>query len=85
MIDTYMIREHKRGPSAARSRVRVGRVVYVCDFVAQAKRELRDAELGHAYGRMQHIVPQGGSNADLTFEKLHRQRLLHLRRSRHSL
>jgi alkanesulfonate monooxygenase SsuD/methylene tetrahydromethanopterin reductase-like flavin-dependent oxidoreductase (luciferase family) len=50
--------------------VRVGRVVYVCDSVGEAKRHLRDAELRHAYGRMHHIVPPGGSNADLTFEKL---------------
>ena len=45
-------------------------MVYVCDSVAQAKRDLRDAELRHAYNRMQHVIPPGGSNADLTFEKL---------------
>jgi alkanesulfonate monooxygenase SsuD/methylene tetrahydromethanopterin reductase-like flavin-dependent oxidoreductase (luciferase family) len=70
MIDTYMQSEHKRGPAPARSRVRVGRVVYVADSVAQAKRELRDADLAHAFVRMQHLVPPGGSNADLTFDKL---------------
>jgi alkanesulfonate monooxygenase SsuD/methylene tetrahydromethanopterin reductase-like flavin-dependent oxidoreductase (luciferase family) len=70
MIDIYMRSEHKQGAAPARSRVRVGRVVYVCDSVAEAKRDLRDAELVHAYGRMQHVIPPGGSNADLTFEKL---------------
>ena len=70
MIGIYMSSEHKRGAAPARSRVRVGRVVYVCDSVAEAKRDLRDAELRHAYGRMQHVVPPGGSNDDLTFEKL---------------
>ena len=63
MIDTYMRSPHQRGPKPARSRVRVGRVVYVADSVAQAKHELRDAELRHAYGRMQHLIPPGGSNA----------------------
>src|SRR5262249_57318882 len=44
---------------------------YVTDSVEQAKRELKDAELRHAHGRMQHLVPPGGSAAaDLTFEKL---------------
>jgi alkanesulfonate monooxygenase SsuD/methylene tetrahydromethanopterin reductase-like flavin-dependent oxidoreductase (luciferase family) len=69
MIDTYMHSPHQRGPKPARSRVRVGRVVYVADSVAQAKRDLRDADLKHAYGRMQHLVPPGGSNADLTFDR----------------
>jgi len=69
MIDAYMHSPHQRGPKPARSRVRVGRVVYVADSVAQAKRDLRDADLKHAYGRMQHLVPPGGSNADLTFER----------------
>lgn len=70
MIDTYLQSEHKRGPAPARSRVRVGRVVYVTDSVAQAKRELRGGDLAHALGRMQHLIPAGGSASDLTFEKL---------------
>jgi alkanesulfonate monooxygenase SsuD/methylene tetrahydromethanopterin reductase-like flavin-dependent oxidoreductase (luciferase family) len=70
MIDTYLKSEHKRGAAPARSRVRVGRVVYVCDSVAHAKRDLRDADLSHAYSRLQHMVPPGGSNAGLTFENL---------------
>jgi alkanesulfonate monooxygenase SsuD/methylene tetrahydromethanopterin reductase-like flavin-dependent oxidoreductase (luciferase family) len=71
MIDIYLGCEHKRGPSPARSRVRVGRVVYVCDSVAEAKRDLRDAELRHAYGRMQHMLPPGARPEDvLTFERL---------------
>src|SRR5215471_12295940 len=69
MIATYMSSPHQRGAKPARSRVRVGRVVYVADSVAQAKHELRDADLRHAYGRMQHLIPPGGSNADLTFER----------------
>jgi alkanesulfonate monooxygenase SsuD/methylene tetrahydromethanopterin reductase-like flavin-dependent oxidoreductase (luciferase family) len=70
MLATYMATAHKRGPAPARSRTRVARVFYVTDSVAQAKRELRDADLRHAHGRMQHLVPSGGSNADLTFDKL---------------
>ena len=70
MLSIYMSSAHKRGAAPARSRARVGRVVYVCDSVAQAKRDLRDAELVHAHARMQHVLPPGGSNADLTFEKL---------------
>jgi alkanesulfonate monooxygenase SsuD/methylene tetrahydromethanopterin reductase-like flavin-dependent oxidoreductase (luciferase family) len=70
MIDTYLQSEHKRGAAPARNRVRVGRVIYVADSVAQAKRDLQDADLAHAYGRMQHLVPPGGSNADLTFETM---------------
>ncbi|MGH6768958.1 MAG: LLM class flavin-dependent oxidoreductase [Xanthobacteraceae bacterium] len=71
MIDIYMSSEHRQGPAPARSRVRVGRVVYVTDSVAQAKKDLRDAELRHAYSRMPHMVPQGGNPADtITFENL---------------
>jgi alkanesulfonate monooxygenase SsuD/methylene tetrahydromethanopterin reductase-like flavin-dependent oxidoreductase (luciferase family) len=71
MIEIYLNSEHKLGAAPARSRVRVGRVVYVTDSVAQAKRELADADLKHAFGRMQHMVPKGTNAADvLTFEKL---------------
>jgi len=70
MIDTYLRTPHQRCAAPARSRVRIGRVVYVTDSVAAAKRELADAEIAHAYGRMQHLIPPGGSNADLTFEKM---------------
>ena len=69
MIDTYMKSSYRRGPAPARSRVRVGRVIYVADSVVQAKRDLATAELRHAHGRMQHLIPPGGSNADLTFER----------------
>jgi len=70
MIDTYLASAHKRGAAPARSRVRVGRVVYVADSVAQAKRELHGGDLSHAYSRMQHLIPPGGSNVDLTFETM---------------
>jgi alkanesulfonate monooxygenase SsuD/methylene tetrahydromethanopterin reductase-like flavin-dependent oxidoreductase (luciferase family) len=70
MIDTYLQSPHQRGAAPARSRVRVSRVVYVTDSVAQAKRELRDGDLAHALGRMQHLIPAGGSAADLTFDRL---------------
>jgi alkanesulfonate monooxygenase SsuD/methylene tetrahydromethanopterin reductase-like flavin-dependent oxidoreductase (luciferase family) len=70
MIDTYLRTPHMRGAAPARSRTRIGRVVYVADSVAAAKRELAHADLSHAYGRMQHLVPPGGSNADLTFDKM---------------
>ena len=70
MIDIYMSSEHKRGAAPARSRARVGRVVYVCDSVARgqarpARRRARARLRPHAAP-----VPPGGSNADLTFEKL---------------
>jgi alkanesulfonate monooxygenase SsuD/methylene tetrahydromethanopterin reductase-like flavin-dependent oxidoreductase (luciferase family) len=70
MIDTYLRTPHTRGSASARGKARVARVVYVSDSVAQAKCELAQADLRHAYGRMQHLVSAGGSNADLTFEKL---------------
>jgi alkanesulfonate monooxygenase SsuD/methylene tetrahydromethanopterin reductase-like flavin-dependent oxidoreductase (luciferase family) len=70
MIDTYLKTPNKRGAAPTRSRVRVGRVVYVADSVAQAKRDLHGSDLSHAYGRMQHLIPPGGSNADLTFENM---------------
>jgi alkanesulfonate monooxygenase SsuD/methylene tetrahydromethanopterin reductase-like flavin-dependent oxidoreductase (luciferase family) len=70
MIDTYLQSPHQRGAAPARSRVRVSRVVYVTDSVAQAKRELCDGDLAHALGRMQHLIPAGGSAADLTFDRL---------------
>ena len=38
--------------------------------MAQAKRELHGGDLSHAFGRMQHLIPKGGSNADLTFENM---------------
>jgi alkanesulfonate monooxygenase SsuD/methylene tetrahydromethanopterin reductase-like flavin-dependent oxidoreductase (luciferase family) len=71
MIDIYLGSEHMQGPAPARGRVRVGRVVYVADSVAQAKKELRDSDLSHAYSRMPHMVPAGGNPADhISFEKL---------------
>ena len=68
LIDAYLQSPHRRGARPARSRVRIGRVVYVADSVAQAKQDLRNADLSHAYGRMQHLLPPGGCNANLTFE-----------------
>ena len=70
MIATYLATKHTRGSPPARERVRVSRVVYVCDSVQQAKRDLRDADLQHAFLRMQHLLPPGGGRADLTFEKM---------------
>jgi len=71
MLNIYMSSEHKRGPAPARSRARVGRVVYVCDSVAEAKRHLRDSDLVHAYSRMPHFVPKGANPADfISFERL---------------
>jgi alkanesulfonate monooxygenase SsuD/methylene tetrahydromethanopterin reductase-like flavin-dependent oxidoreductase (luciferase family) len=70
MFATYMATPHQRGPAPARSRARVARVVYVTDSVAQAKRDLAGADLRHAAGRMPHLIPPGGSAADITFERL---------------
>jgi alkanesulfonate monooxygenase SsuD/methylene tetrahydromethanopterin reductase-like flavin-dependent oxidoreductase (luciferase family) len=69
MLDTYMHSPNSRGAAPARGRARVGRVIYVADSVAQAKRELHGADLKHALGRMQHMLPPGGTAADLTFER----------------
>ena len=42
----------KRGDAPARDRIRIARVVYVTDLVKQAKRELANADLRHAHGRL---------------------------------
>ena len=70
MIDTYLQSPHARGPVPARSRVRVGRVVYVADSWRRPSASCTAPIWRMRYGRMQHLVPPGGSNADLTFEKL---------------
>jgi alkanesulfonate monooxygenase SsuD/methylene tetrahydromethanopterin reductase-like flavin-dependent oxidoreductase (luciferase family) len=70
MLATYMATPHQRGEAPARVRARVARVVYVTDPVAQAKRDLAGADLRHAAGRMPHLIPPGGSAADITFDAL---------------
>jgi alkanesulfonate monooxygenase SsuD/methylene tetrahydromethanopterin reductase-like flavin-dependent oxidoreductase (luciferase family) len=70
MIDTYL-----RAPSQTvmpnRSRVRVARFVYVTDSVEQARRDLRENDLGSAKaGRLDEYIPAGGTRDDLTMERL---------------
>jgi alkanesulfonate monooxygenase SsuD/methylene tetrahydromethanopterin reductase-like flavin-dependent oxidoreductase (luciferase family) len=68
MIDIYL----RSGEKAARSRVRVARVVYVTDSVKQAKRELHGADLEGALsaGRLDAFLKPGDTRADLSMEYL---------------
>ena len=71
MLGIYMSSEHKRGPAPARSRARVGRVVYVCDSVARGQaRPARRRAARTPTAACSTSIPPGGSNADLTFEQL---------------
>lgn len=53
-----------------RDRIRVARFVWVCDSVEEAKKELREADLGSARNRMDGFLPPGGSREDLTIDHL---------------
>ena len=70
MIQAYLRGTNTRGVPPSRDRVRVSRVVYVADSLAQARRELHGADFAGAVigGRMDHFIPKGGSRADLTME-----------------
>jgi alkanesulfonate monooxygenase SsuD/methylene tetrahydromethanopterin reductase-like flavin-dependent oxidoreductase (luciferase family) len=72
MINIYLRARETSGQLAQRSRIRIARVVYVADSVAQAKRDLAGADLGSALvgGRLDQYLPDGGSRADLTMEYL---------------
>ncbi len=72
MIATYL--ESPEGAGAAkpnRDRVRVSRHIYVAESLAQARRELRDADIGAAkFHRLNEYIPKGGSRDDLTMEHM---------------
>ena len=50
--------------------MRVGKFIYVCDSVAEAKRDLHDADLGSARNRLDEFLPKGKQRAELTIEDL---------------
>lgn len=70
MIDIYQRAGAEAHRSAPRSRVRIARMVYLTDSVQQAKTDLRDVDLGAAKvtGRLNHYIPAGGTQDDLTME-----------------
>jgi alkanesulfonate monooxygenase SsuD/methylene tetrahydromethanopterin reductase-like flavin-dependent oxidoreductase (luciferase family) len=70
MIEIYQRAGSEARRAAPRSRVRVSRMVYVTDSVAQAKRELGAVDLGAAKvtGRLNQYIPEGGTRDDLTME-----------------
>ncbi len=85
MLGIYMSSEHKRGPAPARSRARVGRVVYVCNSVAEgqarpARRRAGACLRAHAAHRS-----EGRQQCRPDLREADRPRLLLLRRSRHGL
>ncbi len=70
MIEIYQRAGADAGRWTPRSRVRVSRMVYVTDSVAQAKRELGAVDLGAAKvtGRLNQYIPEGGTRDDLTMD-----------------
>lgn len=70
MIEIYQRAGAEARRDAPRSRVRVARMVYVTDSVKEAKRDLRDIDLGAAKvtGRLNQYIPAGGTRDDLTME-----------------
>jgi alkanesulfonate monooxygenase SsuD/methylene tetrahydromethanopterin reductase-like flavin-dependent oxidoreductase (luciferase family) len=70
MIDTYLGAPDAVTPPS-RDRVRVSRFVYVADSDAEARRHLRDCDVGSAkFGRLDAFIPEGGTRDDLTMERL---------------
>ena len=71
MMETYLRTPNPVDPPR-RERIRVARYVYVADSVAQARRDLANADLGPiASGRrLDAHIPPGGSLADVTIDYL---------------
>ena len=70
MINSYLA-SPSGAVSACRSKVRVARFVYVTDSKEQARRELRDLDLGSSVnGRLDEYIPEGGTRSDLTMERM---------------
>jgi alkanesulfonate monooxygenase SsuD/methylene tetrahydromethanopterin reductase-like flavin-dependent oxidoreductase (luciferase family) len=73
MIDIFLHADSGGAPQpATRDRVRVARVVYVTDSVAQAKKELHGADLEGqlSAGRLDPFLLPGDTRSDITFEYL---------------
>ncbi len=70
MIEIYQRAGTEARRPAPRSRVRISRMVYVTESVAQAKRDLGAIDLGAAKvtGRLNHYIPTGGTSEELTME-----------------
>lgn len=69
LIKTYLETESPDDPPT-RERVRVGKYIYVCDTIAEAKRDLHDADLGSARNRLDEFLPKGKQRAELTIDDL---------------
>jgi alkanesulfonate monooxygenase SsuD/methylene tetrahydromethanopterin reductase-like flavin-dependent oxidoreductase (luciferase family) len=70
MIEIYQRAGAEAHRLAPRSRVRVARMIYVTDSVAQAKRDLTGIDLGAAKvtRRLDHYIPAAGTRDDLTMD-----------------
>lgn len=70
MIRTYLTTAGPAGTPPTRNRVRVSRFVYVTNSLAEAKRDLRDADLVpvHSGRRLDGYIPPGGTRADVTVD-----------------
>ncbi|HEY3917862.1 MAG TPA: LLM class flavin-dependent oxidoreductase [Stellaceae bacterium] len=71
MMKTYLKTQNAADPPR-RDRIRVARYVYVADSLAQAKRDLRDADLVpiRSGRRLDAHIPPGGTVEDVTIELL---------------
>ena len=71
MIKTYLGVANSDDPPR-RNRVRLARYIYVADSVAQAKEDLRNADLVpiHSGRRLDAFIPPGGTIADVTMDSL---------------
>ena len=71
MIDAYLSTPNPGDPPA-RDRLRVARYVYVADSVAEAKRDLRNADFApiHSGRRLDEFIPSGGTRGDVTMDYL---------------
>ncbi len=70
-----MIRTYLDAPAGdvkpSRRRLRMSRFVYVAETVEQARRDLRDCDVGSAkFNRLNEFIPPGGTKDDLTMERL---------------
>lgn len=69
MIDIYVAADNGANP-ARRSRVRVSRAVYVAETDAQARQDMANVDFGAAFGRLEHLIPKGGSRDDISWVNL---------------
>jgi alkanesulfonate monooxygenase SsuD/methylene tetrahydromethanopterin reductase-like flavin-dependent oxidoreductase (luciferase family) len=71
MIKTYLETPNPGDPPS-RARLRVARFVYVADSVAEAKRDLANADFVpiHSGRRLDEFIPPGGTRNDVTMDSL---------------